>query len=496
VERAREVGVRKVIGAGQGQLFRQFIGESTILCLLSVLLSLGVVALALPAFNTLTDRSLPLSSLFSFGFIAIALATAFILSLLAGAYPALILSRFQPVKVLKGAFKNTRSGQGLRRSLIVFQFVISVFLIVCTLIMQGQLSYIQNIKLGYNREHVLVLPMSWSMLPRFEFFKTQLLSDPDIVSLSHASNTPVSIEGGYNMRSATMPSSQQMNVRANPIDEDYLRTSGIQLVAGEDLTMQDLREANPEFFGEKDATKRFFHFILNESAAKALGWKPREAIGKRMFLDDSRPGIVKGVVRDFHFEDLHHVIQPLVLFPEMRGGRLMARISGEHMSQTIAFLKEKYKALEPSIPFEYRFLDEDYNQLYHSEQRLCQVMNVFSLIAIVLACLGLFGLSSYAARQRVKEIGIRKVLGASLPNLVMVMSSGFLRMAGVAILIAFPISWWAMHKWLNDFVYRKGMDWGAFLWAGLAVMLIAMLTVSFEAVRTALLNPVKNLKVE
>ena len=497
VDRAREVGVRKVIGAGKGQLFWQFIGESFLLCLLAVVLSLGVVALLLPAFNRLADRQLPLAGLFSLPFLGLALLTAAVVALLAGSYPALVLSRFHPVKVLKGAFKNTRSGQGLRQSLIVFQFVISVFLIVSTFIMGQQLSYIRNKKLGYDREHVLELPMNRLLLSNIDYVKAEFRRNPDVLSLSNCASSPVQIFGGYNMRSAAMPSSQQLAVFGNPIDEDYVKTTGLQLIAGEGITQQDMRDAHPDEGPHPDTvTKPVYRFILNEKAAHDLGWTPQEAIGKRMYMDDSRPGYVKGVVKDFNFQSLHNPIKGLILYPQSRADRLLVRVTGEHMSSTLDFLQATWKRLAPGVPYEAHFLDENFNRIYASEQRLGTVMNLFSGIAIVLACLGLFGLSSYAARQRVKEIGIRKVLGASLGNLAFLLSAGFLRLALVAVVIAFPLAWWAMNKWLQDFVYRTTMSWWIFAVAGVMVLLVTLATVSIQAVRTALLNPVKNLKVE
>lgn len=488
VDRAREVGVRKVIGAGKGQLFWQFIGESFLLALIAVVLSVLVVALVLPAFNRLADRELPLSGVFSLPFLGLALGIAAVVSFLAGAYPALVLSRFHPVKVLKGAFKNTAAGAGLRQSLIVFQFVISVFLIVSTFVMQSQLSYIRHRDLGYDREHVVELPMERTMLANIDYVKTQFRSDPDVLSLSHCASSPVSIYGGYNMRSALMPEGQQLAVFGNPIDQDFVGTVGLRLVAGENITAQDVKDAVAE--------KPVYRFLLNETAARELGWTPQEAIGKRMYMDDSRPGYVKGVVKDFNFHSLHNPIKGLVLFPQMRADRLLVRISGEHLSSTLAFLETKWKELEPEIPFQLHFLDEDYAHVYEGELRLGKVMNLFSVIAIVLACLGLFGLSSYAAKQRVKEIGIRKVLGAPLGHLALLLSGSFVRLAMVAIVIAFPLAWWAMHRWLADFVYRTAISVWIFVVAGVLVLVITLATVSIQAVRTALLNPVKNLKVE
>jgi putative ABC transport system permease protein len=496
VERAREVGVRKVIGAGKGQLFWQFIGESTLVCFTAVLISMLVTGLTLPAFNRLTGRELHLSELISVPFILFSLLTGLVVSLLAGIYPAVILTGFQPVKVLKGAFTNTRSGKGLRQSLIVFQFVISVFLIVSTIIMQRQLYFIQHKKLGYNRDHVLVLPMTGKMTRDIKTIKSEFGRVPHVMSISHCVSTPVSIAGGYNMRSAVMSANQQMNVTANPIDEDFLRTTGLQLVAGQDLTEQDIKDSHPMTpAGELDEkAPRIFHFILNESAARVLGWSPQEAIGKLMYMGGTRPGYVKGVVKDFHFKSLHEAIQPLVLFPSDRGSHLLVKVSGDKYQETVAALQDKWKALVPYLPFEYKFLDEEYERMYASEQRLGTVMNLFSVIAIVLACLGLLGLSAFAAKQRIKEIGVRKVLGASLTDMVLLLSGSFIKLALIAIVIGLPLSWWAMHRWLQDFAYQADTTFWIYPAGALIVMTITVTTVSIQALRAASVNPVKSLR--
>jgi putative ABC transport system permease protein len=354
--------------------------------------------------------------------------------------------------------------------------------------MQRQLSYIRHVALGYDRDHVIELPMNGRLLDRMDLIRSELLANPDILSLSHCNESPVSINGGYDMRSAVMPSSRTLAVNGDPIDPGFLPTVGLRLLAGTNITEQDMRDAQ--------AAQRVYHYILNESAARQLGWTPQEAIGKRMFMDDSRPGVVKGVVQDFHFQSLHQAIRPLILFPEMRGRRLLVRVTGQRLPETIAFLSSKWRSLVPEIPFEYHFLDEDYNKLYDSENRLGEVMNLFSAIAIVLACLGLFGLSSYSAKQRVKEIGIRKVLGAPTAGLVMLMAGGFMRLAVVAMVIAMPLAGWAMHGWLQDFVYRTGMAWWVFVLAGVVVIAVTLGTVSIQAVRTALVNPVRSLRTE
>ncbi|HEY4198204.1 MAG TPA: ABC transporter permease, partial [Mucilaginibacter sp.] len=306
IERAREIGIRKVIGADKKQLFWQFIGESVLICAISTILSFLVAIILLPMFNDLTEKQLTIDAFFSVQFIGGACMLIVLVSLLAGTYPALVLSSFQPVTVLKGAFKNTGSGQWVRKSLIVFQFSISVVLIVSTFIMQKQLNYIQNKRLGYNRDRVLVLPMDHKMLSNIDLIKQQFKSNPNVVSVSRCTNLPTSIMSGYNMRSAIMPENQTISVTANVIDEDFVNTIGLQIIAGTNLTQQDIKDT---FLPDQD--KIISHYILNESAAKQLGWTPEQAIGKKMFLNG--PGYVRGVVKDFNFESLHNPIRSLVL---------------------------------------------------------------------------------------------------------------------------------------------------------------------------------------
>jgi putative ABC transport system permease protein len=491
IERAKEVGIRKVIGAGRRQLFWQFIGESAILSMLSVALGLGVAVSVLPWFNQLTEKQLQVHSLFSPGSIFFTLAVGGAVSLLAGSYPAFILTGFQPVKVLKGSFKNTGSGQALRKSLIVFQFAISVFLIVSTFIMQKQLYYIQHKRLGYDREHTMVLPLSSKMIDHLPLIKQQFKTNPDILSVSRCVSTPVNIAGGYNMRTSLMPENTQLNVTADPVDEDFIKTTGLELIAGEDFSEQDMKDMLPDSNG-----KRTYHFILNVSAAKELGWTPQEAIGKKMFLDNSRPGYVRGIVRDFHFESMHNAIRPLVLFTEQRGRWLLVKLTGHNLPRTISSLEAKWKNLVPERPFEYHFMDDDYQKLYMAELRLGKVMMLFSSIAIVLACLGLFGLSSFTAQQHIKEIGVRRILGATVVDIVLNLSGNFIKLTLIAILIAFPLAWWSMTKWLQDFNYRTEIGWVIFVASAGLTLLLAVVTVSIHAIKAAMTNPVKNLRTE
>ncbi|AXY74880.1 ABC transporter permease [Paraflavitalea soli] len=491
IDRGKEVGIRKAVGALRQQIFRQFIGESLLLSFLAVLLSALVVMLVLPAFNQLAGTGLSMRSLLSpaiLAFIAIMVAC---ISFLAGSYPALVLSAFIPAKVLKGALNKNGSGNWLRKTLIVFQFGISVFLVIATFVIHQQMRYIQDKKLGYDRQQVLVLPLDSKMLTSFNTIKEEFKTIPGIVNVSRSGNPPTSIVSGYNMRSSTMPETDNMSVTADLIDEDYIKTMGMELIAGSNLTRQDVADISRE-----DDTVRNFHFILNESAAKALGWTPTEAIGKKMFLDATRPGTVRGVIKDFHFQSLHLAIQPLVLFPEIWGRNVLVKVTGNNMAQTIQALQAKWKTLVPHRPFDYHFLDEDYNKMYNAEIRLGKIMNLFAAIAIVLACMGLFGLSHHAIQQRQKEIGIRKVLGASVAQLLLLVSKGFMKLVLIAFAITVPATWWAMNKWLEDFAYRVNVSWLVFGVAGLLVLLIAAFTVSFQAIKAALSNPVKSLRSE
>lgn len=351
--------------------------------------------------------------------------------------------------------------------------------------------YIQNKKLGYDREHLILLNLDYKIIDKVDVFKAELRNNRDILSVSSANCSPVNILGTYFMKRAEMKTGQEIHTWGNFIDEEYLKTIDLQLVAGNDFSKQDILNAS-----QADNSKNVFCFIINESAARKLGWKPEDAIGKRMFLGDQRPGEIKAVVKDFHFASLHNPIEPLVLFPGSRGSTLIVKVSGNNLAQTISFLKYKWKQVAPSIPFEYQFMDEEFNQLYDSETRTAQVFNIFAAIAILLACLGLFGLSAYSARQRIKEVGIRKTLGASVGNITLLLSNSFLKLVLIAFIIATPVAWFAMNKWLQNFTFRIHISWWMFALAGISALLIAMITVSFQAIKAAVANPAKSLRTE
>ncbi len=490
IERAKEVGIRKVSGATRDQLFWQFIGESFVLCCLAVVVSFSLTTLLLPSFNLLISRNLQLSDLYTPYFLLVVVGITIMISLIAGGYPAIVLARLQPANVLKGVFKNTSSARWLQQSLTVFQFGISVFLIISTLVIQSQLRFIQKTDLGYDRSHVLSLSIGWDQSHEIiSTFKKELKTNSQILNVARSANTPVNINSGYSMRLPSMPENAVLPVNADPIDADYLDVNGLHLIAGTNFTEQQIDATHV-----KEEDKIFYHYIINESAAKKLGFTPEEAIGQKMILNDE--GIISGVIKDFHFQSLRNEINPLVLFTSSWGGRLLVKINGNDIPSTIEFIESQWKKFMPERPFTYKFLDEDYNRLYETELQLGKVMNLFSGIAIILACLGLFGLSSYMIQQRMKEVSIRKVLGASMWNVLSILSGNFVKLVLVAILVASPIAYLLMQQWLSDFTYRIIIPWWAFAAAGIATISIAVITASIHGVKAALDNPVKSLKSE
>lgn len=489
-ERAKEVGVRKVMGAVRGQLFWQFLGESMVVTLVALLLSIVLTVVLLPVFNTLSERELTLQLLLQPAGIGALVGAWLVVSCIAGSYPSVALSYFQPIKVLKGAFKNTASGLALRKSLIVLQFMISVFLVIGTLVVKNQLHFIQNTKLGYDKQHVIALTTDERTNKNLPALKNELRQNPNVKSISLAYETPTFIKWGDGLETVGTATPVQKMITAFPCDEDMAETLNLELVAGNDLSSEDL-----ERLKGKDESQADYRFLLNETMIKQLGWKPAEAIGKKVRVG-GRTGEVKGIVRDFHFASMKQPIGPLVIFPVTWGNVLLVKLTGNNLPQTLMFLENKWKTFAPHRPFTYTFLNDEYNQMYANENRINQVFTYFSALAVLLACLGLLGLSAYVTAQRTKEIGIRKVLGASTVSITTLLSADFLKLVLVAILIASPLAWYAMTYWLNDFAYRIEIEWWVFVVAGLTAVGIALVTVSTQSIKAALMNPVKSLKSE
>ncbi|HVS95045.1 MAG TPA: ABC transporter permease [Puia sp.] len=489
--RTGEIGIRKVLGALKSQLIAQFAGESLFITLVALLLSVLSAVLLLPFFNEMTGKYLVVTDVLQIRTLAIILAAGLVIGLLAGAYPALVLANTRLISILRSGSRITGGQAGLRRTLIVLQFVISLFLIITTVVILQQMSYIRHKDLGMDRDHVIVLPIDSHIHNRYEALKTAVKALPGVVSVSGSYNLPISATWGDGLTAMTDHGKVNFPITAIPADLNYLATMNMQLLAGSDFTQADLPANNLA----KDSTKPALRYILNETAVRKLGWTPQQAIGK--VVDRSEKGIVKGVVRDFHFASMHEAIGPLVLFADTQWvHNMLIRVNSANLALTIDGLRLAWKTYVPSRAFDYHFLDDDYNRLYTVEQRTAGLFTVFASLAILLACLGLFGLAAISTVQRTREIGIRKVLGANVFNICLLMSNGFLRLVIVAIVIAAPIAWWAASQWLQGFAYRIPIRVWIFPMAGALAILLAFMTVSFHAVRAGNAKPADSLRTE
>jgi putative ABC transport system permease protein len=489
--RTGEIGVRKVLGALKSQLISQFAGESLFLTLIALVLSVTAAIILLPFFNQMTGKHLVIADILNFRALGAIVMTGVLIGLLAGAYPAFVLANTRLINILRSGFRITGGHAGLRRTLIILQFVISLFLIITTVVILQQMNYIRHKDLGLDRDHVVVLPIDYRILNRYDALKTAVKALPGVVSVSGSYNLPISATWGDGLSAMTDHGKVSFSITAIPADLDYLTTMNMQLLSGADFTQADLPAANLA----RDSTKPALRVILNQTAVHMLGWTPQEAIGK--VVDRGEKGIVKGVVRDFNFASIHDPIGPLMLFADTQWVRhMLIRVSGQHMPQTIDRLQTVWKEFVPIRSFDYHFLDDDYNQLYTVEQRTAGIFTLFASLAIVLACLGLFGLAAISTVQRTKEIGIRKVLGAGRFTICLLIGNNFLRLVLVAIVIAAPLAWWAAGHWLESFAYRIPIRIWIFPAAGVLAMLLAFGTVSFHALRAASANPAKSLKTE
>ena len=487
--RTGEIGIRKVLGALKGQLFTQFTGESLLVTFIALVLAVAISTSLLPLYNDLTGKQLTPADILQWTTLLAIAATGIVIGFLAGSYPALILSNTRLISILRSGFRITGGQAGLRRTLIVVQFVISLFLIITTVVILQQMSYIRNKNLGLDRDHVVVLPIDYRILGQYYPLKSAMAEIPGVQSISGSYNLPISADWGDGLNAETDHGKVSFSITAIPADLNYLSTMGMQLIAGTDFTAADLPANN------KDTTRPAYRYILNETAVKKIGWTPEQAIGKT--VDRGAPGIIKGVVRDFHFASMHQPIGALMLFADTGYVRhMLVRVKGQQLPATLAQMQSVWRQYIPSRSFDYHFLDEDYNRLYTAEQRTAKVFTLFSSLAILLAFLGLFGLAAITTIQRTKEIGIRKVLGANLLNISLLVARNFVILVGISILIATPLAWLASAKWLEGFAYRVQLQYWVFLAAGAAVILIAFATVSYHAIRAGRLNPVNSLKTE
>ena len=492
--RAKEIGIRKVSGAVRQEIIVQFLSESVLLSYMALLLAVGLTWLTLPGLNSVTGLQLSARSLLQPLVLLPLLLTPLVVGLLSGLYPALFLSSFQPSKVLKGLLKVGSGNVSFRKVLVVTQFAITIVLLISTTIVFQQLHYMQNTSLGFDKDHIATLGYNNGLDNTYESFRNALLQDPHIRQVTRSSRIPsgrllddkgaASADNGDSLRPV------DATIKYVAVDHDFVSTYGIPIVAGRNFS--------------RDYATDTTAFLLNVTATKALGFHhPQDIVGKN-FRYGKVNGKVIGIMSDINFESLHQAVVPLILIlPDNKDaantfGRISVKITGnkDNIATALAHLEKTWKAYLPEVPFNYNFLDEKFEQLYQSEQRQSTLFTVFSGIAIFIACLGLLGLSSFSISQRIKEIGIRKVLGASTTGLVRLLSIDFLRLIAFAALIAFPIAWLAMHNWLSDFAYRISIQWWVFGLAGLLAAVVALVTISFQALKAALANPVKSLRSE
>lgn len=483
--RAQEVGMRKVIGAQKKQLILQFFGESIFMAFLALVVALLLLLLLLPLFNSLAGKNLTLSVGNPVIVLLILVITA-VVGFLSGSYPALFLSSFQPVAVFRGSLKAGRANVRLRKFLVVFQFTLSIIFIIGTVLVYMQLHFVRNKELGFDKEQVVVLPLGDPRARQiYRTFKDRVLQSPDVLAVSGTSSVPGGLIGFALMLPEGASAGEEVTIESFMVDEDFISVMGIDVVAGRS-------------FSREYATDTMEAFILNEAGAKYLGWE-NLALDKQVSLGNFKRGRVIGVVRDFHTKSLHQRIEPLLLHiaPDPDAFlQLVVRIAPGNYERTLKSLEEAWEQVYPLDPFIYSFLDDDFDSLYRTEKQRGRIFLVFSLLAVFIACLGLLGLASFTAEQKTKEIGIRKVLGASTFSIVVLLSWAFLKLVLLANIIAWPLAYFFMLQWLTNFAYRIKINPGIFALAGFLALLIALATVSFQAVKSALADPAASIRTE
>lgn len=484
INRAKEIGLRKVIGAKRSQLTMQFLGESILFAIISLLLSILIVITVLPVYNSFTSQTFSISTLISPSLFFVYFIITLSIGLLAGIYPAFLMSSFKPVRILKGQLKHEWKDIFLRKGLVVFQFTIAIVLIVGTTLIFQQLRFIQNKKLGLNKEQVVEFDLLRNETPQQQTLLKEILRIQGVQKASLSNFTFKSETGTV----AVIPEGFADNeVSSQPfisIDENFLKTFEIPIAAGRD-------------FSKEFATDPAQGFIVNETAVKQFGWKENNlALGKNINWDGKK-GKVVGVVKDFHFSSLHQNIKPLILHIEPDFyGTIAVKIKPANVQTVIASIEQSWKQITGHNSQGYTFVDDDFAKLYKTEATMQSILTIFTVLSVFVACLGLFGLTAFTVRQRFREIGIRKVLGASVSSVISTLSKDMIKLVCISIFIAAPIAWLAVHKWLQDFAYQITISWWIFLTAGIVAIIVAFLTIGIQSFKAAIANPVKSLRTE
>jgi ABC-type antimicrobial peptide transport system permease subunit len=481
--RSREVGMRKVAGAYRSDIIRQFFGESILMAWAAMVLALGLVWLLLPTFNNLAEKELSLrifeNPQISLGLIAIAVMTGII----SGSYPALFLSSFHPAKVLKGGLSFSAKGSNFRKILVVIQFSLTILLITCTVFIYNQLNYMRNQKLGFDKEYMIYMGMRGDMRKSFDAFKNELLRNPDIIEVTAGASIPTS---GYYFSNSKwrwdgQKPDEEILMRADFVDVNFFETFGMEILEGRS-------------FSEGLPTEKNYSFIINEKAAQVMNMTT--PVGNRLSIGEDQ-GTIIGVVKNYHFRSLHEEIEPLILIYEPNYCDIIfAKLKAKEISQTLGHVESVWKKFSPEYPFGYRFLDEALDRLYRAEQQTGKIFSYFASLAILISCLGLFGLASFMAEQRTKEIGVRKILGASVSNIVLMLSRDFTKWVLIANLIAWPAAYFAAYKWLQGYAYRINITFVPFVISAVLALFIALLTVSYKSFRSARAYPADSLRHE
>ena len=484
LKRAKEVGLRKVVGAGKAQLVRQFLGDAMVLTFMALVLAVGLVLAALPAFRTFVERDIAFNPFRDLALMPGLVLLAAVVGVVAGSYPALFVSAFRPVSAIKGTGASRARGRGLRNALIVFQFAASIALIICTVGVRGQLRYIRNTDMGFERDQIVVLSPRGGVRPNLEPFKTELRRNPAVLSVASSSCLPNNVTSSTNANWPGRPEELRIPIYVIEADYDFAELYGLKLARGRNFSRDFPSDAGGAF-------------LINEAAQKAIGWD--DPVG-REFGGPGRNGAngkIVGVLKDFHMHSLRLSIMPLYIsLDPTRANRVSVKIRGGDIPATLDSIRENWKRFEPAYPFEYTFFDEVFDRAYRVEQRLGTMFSAFAGLAVLIACLGLLGLASFTAEQKTKEIGIRKVLGASSTSVIVLLSREFMKWVVAANVIAWPVGYFAMRSWLQNFAYRTSLTMPMFLGAALAAFAIAAAVISLQTYRAAAANPAESMRYE